>query len=89
MIKLTLEKRYLETLVRIFAGGPAGIEAIAHVMQVSHEVLVEEVEPFLLASKIIYRTTRGRCATPKAFEVLELPAPTWNPNAKFPFHPDV
>jgi holliday junction DNA helicase RuvB len=89
MTEPTLEKRYLETLIQIFLGGPAGIEAISHVMQVSPEILVEEVEPSLLASKIIYRTTRGRCATPKAFEMLELPAPKWNPDAQFPFHPDV
>ena len=29
------DRRYLETLIRVFNGGPAGVEAIAHTMSVS------------------------------------------------------
>ena len=89
MAILTLEQRYLETLVRIFAGGPAGIEAIAHVMQVSPQVLIEEVEPSLLASKIIHRTIKGRCANPKALEIVKITSPSMNPQEGFPDHTDV
>ncbi len=66
------DRRYIETLIRVFSGGPAGIEAIAHTMNVSSDTLVDEVEPFLLRSELIIRTTRGRCATPQGFAHLKI-----------------
>lgn len=70
------DRRYIETLIRVFVGGPAGIEAIAHTMNVSSDTLVDEVEPFLLRSELIIRSSRGRCATPLAFEHLKMDMPT-------------
>ncbi|MGN6136583.1 MAG: Holliday junction branch migration DNA helicase RuvB [Aureliella sp.] len=69
------DRRYIETLIRVFSGGPAGIEAIAHTMNVSSDTLVDEVEPYLLRSELIIRTSRGRCATPKGFEHVNLAPP--------------
>jgi holliday junction DNA helicase RuvB len=66
------DRRYLETLIRVFHGGPAGVEAIAHTMSVSVDTLEDEVEPFLLRSEYLIRTQRGRCATSKAFSLLNL-----------------
>ncbi len=76
------DRRYLETLIRVFSGGPAGIEAIAHTMNVSSDTLVDEVEPFLLRSELMIRTSRGRCATPRAFEHLQLLPPDQAGNPK-------
>ena len=64
------DRNYLDTLIRVFSGGPSGLEAIAHTMNVSGDTLEDEVEPFLLRSELIVRTRRGRLATPKAFEHL-------------------
>lgn len=69
------DRGYLETLIRVFAGGPTGLEAIAHTMNVSGDTLEDEVEPFLLRSELIVRTRRGRIATPKAYAHLKLSAP--------------
>ena len=69
------DRRYIETLIRVFHGGPAGIEAIAHTMSVSSDTLEDEVEPFLLRSELIIRTSRGRCATPRAFQHLKIAQP--------------
>jgi Holliday junction DNA helicase RuvB len=66
------DRGYLDTLTRIFAGGPAGLEAIAHTMNVSSDTLEDEVEPFLLRSELILRTRRGRIATDKAYAHLGL-----------------
>lgn len=68
------DRGYLETLMRVFVGGPAGLEAIAHTMNVSGDTLEDEVEPFLLRSELIIRTRRGRIATPKAYAHLGLTA---------------
>ncbi|GIW89897.1 MAG: Holliday junction ATP-dependent DNA helicase RuvB [Pirellulaceae bacterium] len=70
-----LDRRYLETLIRVFGGGPAGLEAIAHTLNVSADTLQDEVEPFLLRSELLVRTPRGRVALAKAYTHLNLPSP--------------
>lgn len=64
------DRAYLDTLIRMFGGGPTGLDAIAHTMNVSRDTLEDEVEPFLLRSELIVRTRRGRIATEKAFRHL-------------------
>lgn len=66
------DRRYLETLVRVFAGGPAGLAAIGHTMNVPPDTLEDEVEPFLLRIGFIQRTPRGRVITPTALSHLGL-----------------
>ncbi|MFO0947954.1 MAG: Holliday junction branch migration DNA helicase RuvB [Planctomycetota bacterium] len=62
------DRRYLETLLRVFGGGPTGVEAMAATMNVPVDTLSEEVEPFLLRREFIIRTPRGRRITPSGFE---------------------
>jgi Holliday junction DNA helicase RuvB len=69
------DRNYLQTLIRVFAGGPTGIEAIGHTMNISADTLVDEVEPFLLRSELLVRTPRGRMATVKAFNHLQMKRP--------------
>jgi Holliday junction DNA helicase RuvB len=66
------DRKYLETIVRVFNGGPVGVEAIAHTMNLETDTLFDEVEPFLLRSGLIVRTPRGRRITPLAFDHLGL-----------------
>jgi len=63
------DRKYLETICRVFQGGPAGLEAIAHTMGVSSDTLEDEVEPFLLRSEMIVRTQRGRVVTPLGLQI--------------------
>lgn len=58
-----VDRKYLQTLLRIFAGGPAGVQAIAHSLNFPVDTLEDEVEPFLLRSGLIQRTPRGRVLT--------------------------
>jgi holliday junction DNA helicase RuvB len=64
------DRKYLETIDRVFHGGPAGVEAIAHTMNAALDTLVDEVEPFLLRSELVVRTPRGRKLTARAYEHL-------------------
>jgi Holliday junction DNA helicase RuvB len=64
------DRRYLETLIGVFEGGPTGVEAIAATMNVPGDTLSDEVEPYLLREQFIVRTPRGRVATAKAFQLL-------------------
>ena len=61
------DRKYLMTLIRVFDGGPAGVEAIAHTMNSETETLSDEVEPYLLRSELVMRTPRGRVATESAW----------------------
>ena len=76
------DRKYLNTIIGTFAGGPAGVEAIAHTMNVSADTLSDEVEPFLLRSGLVTRTPRGRVATVAAFSHLKLPAPEGTTSAQ-------
>ena len=66
------DRKYLETIARVFGGGPVGVEAVAHTMNLSADTLIDEVEPFLLRSELVVRTPRGRRMTAAAFEHLGL-----------------
>ena len=67
-----LDQKFLDTICRVFNGGPVGVEAVAHTMNVAPDTLVDEVEPFLLRSELLIRTPRGRRITEKGIEHLGL-----------------
>ena len=64
------DRKYLETIARVFVGGPVGVEAVAHTMNLAPDTLIDEVEPFLLRTELLIRTPRGRKLTPTAYEHL-------------------
>lgn len=67
------DRRYLETLISVFTGGPAGVKSIGHTMHVAPDTLEDEVEPFLLRCGLIQRTPRGRMVTAAAYTHLSSP----------------
>jgi Holliday junction DNA helicase RuvB len=71
------DRRYLETLIRVYDGGPAGVEALAATMNLSVDTLADEVEPYLLRRGFIIRTPRGRQATEEAYRHLG-----WKPSRR-------
>ncbi|WP_437185638.1 Holliday junction branch migration DNA helicase RuvB [Planctomicrobium sp. SH668] len=66
------DRRYLQTVIEVFGGGPAGLNAIAHSMSVPPDTLEDDIEPFLLRTGLVQRTPRGRVVTKKGFEHLGL-----------------
>jgi Holliday junction DNA helicase RuvB len=69
------DRQYLETLIRVFGGGPTGVEALAATMNTAVDTLSEDVEPYLLRREFIVRTPRGRRATASAFEHIGITPP--------------
>jgi Holliday junction DNA helicase RuvB len=69
------DRRYLETLVGVFDGGPTGVEALAATMNLPGDTLSDEIEPYLLREQFIVRTPRGRVATPRTYQLLGKPVP--------------
>ena len=59
----------------VAADGPAGVEAVAHTMNLAPDTLTDEVEPFLLRIALVVRTPRGRKVTPAAFDHLGVAPP--------------
>lgn len=70
------DRRYLQTIMDVFGGGPAGLQAIAHTMNVPSDTLEDEVEPYLLRCGLIQRTPRGRMVTLAAYEHLKRNPPS-------------
>jgi len=70
------DRRYLTTLIGVFTGGPAGIQALAHSLNIPADTLEDEVEPFLLRCGFIQRTPRGRMVTAAAFQHLSIDPPS-------------
>jgi len=64
------DRRYLETLVGVFEGGPTGVEALGATMNLPSDTLSDEIEPYLLREQFIVRTPRGRMASPRAYQLL-------------------
>ena len=65
-----LDRKFLRTIIEVYAGGPVGIEAVAATLGEETDTLVDVVEPFLLQAGLLARTRRGRLATPKAYAHL-------------------
>lgn len=71
----TMDRRYLETLIDFYAGGPAGIETMAVALSEEKGTLEDVYEPYLIQEGFLQRTPRGRVATPKAYQHLGKPLP--------------
>jgi Holliday junction DNA helicase RuvB len=65
-----LDRKYLETIIEYYHGGPVGIEAIAATLQEETDTLVDVVEPYLLKTGYITRTSSGRKASEAAYKHL-------------------
>jgi Holliday junction DNA helicase RuvB len=64
------DRKYLTTIAKVFGGGPVGVEAVAHTMNLTLDTLIDEVEPFLLRAELVVRSPRGRKLTAFGYEHL-------------------
>ena len=70
-----LDRKFLQTIIDVYGGGPAGIEAIAATLNEEIDTLVDMVEPYLLKIGFVGRTRQGRVVTAPAYAHLGLKAP--------------
>ena len=68
-----LDRRYLDWIDATHGGGPVGIDSLATGLGEARETIEDVIEPYLIASGIITRTSRGRILTPKAYQDGRLP----------------
>ena len=74
------DRQFLRTLIDVYDGGPAGVEALAATMGDEVDTLVDVIEPYLLQTGLVTRTRQGRRATKAAYDHLGL---KWRPPADF------
>jgi Holliday junction DNA helicase RuvB len=78
-----LDRNFLSTIIRIYNGGPVGVEALAATLNEEVDTLVDMVEPYLLQQGFIGRTKSGRKANEPAYRHLNLPTPRGAPGTLF------
>ena len=67
-----VDHKYLLGIIQRFKGGPVGLEALAASIGEESTTLEDVYEPYLLQTGLIKRTTRGRVATEKAYQHLNI-----------------
>ncbi len=67
-----VDLRYLRGICERFRGGPVGLEALANSISEETTTLEDVYEPYLIQIGFINRTSRGRVATEKAYEHLNI-----------------
>lgn len=67
-----MDNRILTTIIEKFKGGPVGLSTIATACGEEAETIEEVYEPFLIMEGFIKRTNRGREATEKAYQHLDI-----------------
>jgi len=70
-----LDRRLLTTLIEVYSGGPAGLQALAAAVGEDAGTLEDLYEPYLLQMGFLQRTPRGRVATRRAYQHLGYPPP--------------
>ncbi len=65
------DREILRIIIEVYNGGPVGLEALAASLNDSSDTLEVYYEPYLMRQGYLKRTTRGRCVTQKAYEVLD------------------
>jgi Holliday junction DNA helicase RuvB len=70
-----LDREILRAICERFSGGPVGLSTLAVAVGEEQDTIEDVYEPYLLQRGLIERTPRGRAATPRAYEHLELEPP--------------
>ncbi len=70
-----MDRRFLNILTGQFEGGPVGINSMAAAMSEERGTVEDVIEPYLIQQGLVARTSRGRIATRKTWEVMGITPP--------------
>jgi len=70
-----MDRKLLLAVIEKFAGGPVGLDNLAHAIGEEADTIEDVIEPFLIQQGYLQRTPRGRVATVSAYRHLGLGAP--------------
>tara|TARA_B100001105_G_scaffold55474_1_gene42197 strand:- start:314 stop:1348 length:1035 start_codon:yes stop_codon:yes gene_type:complete len=72
------DRKFLLTVIKKYNGGPVGINTIASAIGEEKGTVEDIIEPFLIQSGFIIRTSRGRVASEKAYRHFGIEIPKKN-----------
>jgi Holliday junction DNA helicase RuvB len=70
-----MDRKLLLAVIEKFAGGPVGLENLAHVVGEEADTIEDVLEPYLIQCGYLQRTPRGRMATLTAYRHFGIVAP--------------
>jgi holliday junction DNA helicase RuvB len=70
-----MDRKLLLAVIEKFSGGPVGLENLAHVIGEEADTIEDVLEPYLIQSGYLQRTSRGRMATLLAYRHFGIAAP--------------
>jgi len=73
-----MDRRLLRVIIEHYDGGPVGIDTLAAALSEPRDTIEDVYEPYLLQQGFLGRTPRGRIATRRAYEHLNIPVPATN-----------
>ena len=73
-----LDRKFLLAVIEKYGGGPVGIDAIASAIGEEKGTVEDIIEPFLIQSGFLLRTSRGRVASEKAYRHFGIEVPQEN-----------
>ncbi len=71
-----MDRRYMETIITNYGGGPVGIDTISAALSEERDTVEEVIEPYLLQKGFVQRTPRGRIISVLGYKHLGLNPPT-------------
>jgi Holliday junction DNA helicase RuvB len=70
-----IDRRVIEAIITKFDGGPVGLDTIAAAISEESDTIMDVVEPYLLQLGFLDRTPRGRVATRRGYDHLQIAFP--------------
>ncbi len=70
-----MDRTLLLAVIEKFAGGPVGVDNLAHAIGEERDTIEDVIEPFLIMQGYLQRTPRGRVATVSAYRHFGLALP--------------
>ena len=67
-----MDRLILNTLIERFDGGPVGVNSLSVAVSEDPTTIEDVYEPYLIKQGFIQRTSRGRIANQRAFDLLSL-----------------
>jgi Holliday junction DNA helicase RuvB len=62
------DRRLLKTIIEFYNGGPVGIDSLAATLNEEADTIIDTIEPYLLKTGFLKRTSRGRSVGKPAYE---------------------
>ena len=63
----SMDKKLLDAIINKFGGGPVGLDTLSATLGESADTIEDVIEPYLMQTGLLQRTSRGRIATEHAY----------------------